>query len=289
MKHFLLVAALMLGTLHSLSAQTSPDEPATSAEQTQIDTTAPAEEPVQLDASALIAQADSAYNADNFQEAAELYNQAINNYGSSAKLYYNLGNTYYRMGQSGNAIIAYERALRLDPSDRDTRENLAFVNARITDRPGERGTFLGNALDAAATAARSNTWAWVGMICIALTLGGVLAYVLSSSVPVRKTGFFGGLAALALGVVSLFLAFRSASIASATDYAVVTSPSTILSTVPRVPQDRRQEAMLLHEGTRVTILDSVRSTTDSINSLWYDVEVDNAHRAWINANAVEKI
>ncbi|WP_300859193.1 hypothetical protein [uncultured Duncaniella sp.] len=47
--------------------------------------------------------------------------------------------------------------------------------------------------------------------------------------------------------------------------------------------------MLLHEGTRVEILDSVRSTTDSINSLWYDVQVDNAHRAWINAAAVEKI
>ncbi len=47
--------------------------------------------------------------------------------------------------------------------------------------------------------------------------------------------------------------------------------------------------MLLHEGTRVEILDSVKSTTDSINSLWYDVQVDNTHRAWINAAAVEKI
>lgn len=83
--------------------------------------------------------------------------------------------------------------------------------------------------------------------------------------------------------------FRAASIASADNVAIVTVPSTILSTTPRVPQDRTQEAMLLHEGTKVTILDSVRSTTDSIHSLWYDVEVDNAHRAWINAAAVQKI
>ncbi len=54
-------------------------------------------------------------------------------------------------------------------------------------------------------------------------------------------------------------------------------------------KDRDQEAMLLHEGTRVQILDSVRSTSDSISTLWYDVQVDNAHRAWINAAAVEKI
>lgn len=267
MKQILLVAALLFGTLHSLSAQTE----------------------VKPDAATLIAQADSAYNADDFRVAADLYNIAIETFGSSAKLYYNLGNSYYRLGEPGNAIIAYERALHLDPSDRDARENLAFVNARITDRPGERGTFLGNALDAAAKAARSNTWAWAGMICIVLTLGGVLAYVLSSSVPVRKTGFFGGIAAFILGAVSLFLAFRSASIASADNIAIVTDPSTILSTVPRVPQDRNQEAMLLHEGTRVVILDSVRSTTDSVNSLWYDVEVDNTHRAWINARAVKKI
>lgn len=73
------------------------------------------------------------------------------------------------------------------------------------------------------------------------------------------------------------------------DAAIITVPSTILSTTPRVPQDRSQEAMLLHEGTKVKILDSVKSTTDSIHSLWYDVEVDNSHRAWINASAVEKI
>ena len=294
MKQILLVAALMLGTSYNLSARTDADHnqpvnESTPATETTVATDEDMTAPALPDATTLIARADSAYNADNFSESADLYNLAIDNYGSSATLYYNLGNTYYRMGESGNAIIAYERALRLDPSDHDTRENLAFVNARITDRPGERGTFLGNALDAAATSAPSNTWAWAGMICILLTLGGVLAYMLSSSVPVRKTGFFGGLAALALSAACLFLAFRSASIASADNIAVVTVPSTILSTVPRVPQDRNQEAMLLHEGTKVSILDSVRSTTDSINSVWYDVEVDNAHRAWINARAVRKI
>lgn len=102
-------------------------------------------------------------------------------------------------------------------------------------------------------------------------------------------GFFGSLVAIIACGCFIFLSFRSAAIATADDVAIITSPSTILSTSPRVPKDRSQEAMLLHEGTRVRILDSVRSTTDSVNSLWYDVEVDNAHRAWINAAAIEKI
>lgn len=239
--------------------------------------------------SPLIAQADSAYNADNFQQAADMYLSVIQSDGPSAKLYYNLGNAYYRLGQMGNAIISYERALRLDPSDKDARNNLAFVNARITDRPGERGTFFGNALDTISAYTHSNVWAWVAFACFLLTIAGLLAYLYSQNISVRKAGFFGGIITILCCFVCIFFSYRSARIALADNVAVITVPSTILSTTPRVPQDRSQEAMLLHEGTRVTILDSVRSTTDSINSLWYDVQVDNAHRAWINAAAVRKI
>lgn len=239
--------------------------------------------------SSLIQQADSAYTADNFKEAADTYLHVIATEGTSASLQYNLGNCYYRLGELGKAILAYERALRLDPTFTDARTNLEFVNTKIADRPGERGTFIGNAIDAAANSSHSNTWAWLAFGCFVITVAGVLAYLFSSSVMVRKIGFFGGLLTL-LGCFSfIYLSFRSAAIATADDVAIITSPSTILSTSPRVPKDSTQEAMLLHEGTRVEILDSVRSTTDSINSLWYDVQVDNAHRAWINAAAVEKI
>ena len=239
--------------------------------------------------SGLIEQADSAYTADNYKEAADAYLHVINTEGTSAQLLYNLGNCYYRLGEMGKAILAYERALCIDPTFADAKNNLEFVNARIADRPGERGTFIGNALDAAANSARSNVWAWLSLGFFILTLVGVTAYIFSNVVAIRKIGFFGSLVAIIACGCFIFLSFRSAAIATADDVAIITSPSTILSTSPRVPKDRSQEAMLLHEGTRVRILDSVRSTTDSVNSLWYDVEVDNAHRAWINAAAIEKI
>ncbi len=241
--------------------------------------------------SPLIQQADSAYTSDDFATAASLYLKAIDEEGPSAKLYYNLGNSYYRMGESGNAILSYERALRLDPTDEDVRNNLEFVNSRITDKPGERGTFLGNALDSVSAAVRSNTWAWFAFGCFALTVAAIMAYLFADAVAIRKTGFFGGIVTLIGCMVCMFFAFRSASLALADDVAIITSPSTILSTVPRTPTDRSQEAMLLHEGTRVTILDSVSSMSaaDSVRTVWYDVEVDNAHRAWINAADVTKV
>lgn len=241
--------------------------------------------------SPLIQQADSAYNAEDFRQAADLYLGAVNQEGPSAKLLYNLGNSYYRLGEMGNAILSYERALRLDPSDKDTRYNLEFVNTRITDRPGERGTFLGNALDSMSQVINSNTWAWIAFGCFVIMIAAILAYLFLDNVAVRKTGFFGGILAFLVCGVALFFSFRSASLALRDDVAIVTAPSTILSTVPRSPSDRTQEAMLLHEGTRVEILDSVRSTSavDSVSAVWYDVQVDNSHRAWIKAADVEKI
>ena len=234
-------------------------------------------------------QADSAYTADNYAQAAELYLKVINEEGTSSKILYNLGNSYFKLGEMGNAILAYERALRLDPSDKDIKNNLEFVNARITDRPGERGTFVENALDAFSASMMSNTWAWIAFACFVLTLAGILAYLFVNSIAVRKLGFFGGIVTFIVMCCAIFFAFRSEAICMADNVAIITSPSTILSTAPRAPQDRNQEAMLLHEGTKVTILDSVSSTVDSVRSVWYDVQIDNAHRAWINGRDIEKI
>ena len=234
-------------------------------------------------------QADSAYSADKFQDAVELYNQAINEYGSSSKLYYNLGNAYYRCGNLGQAVLNYERALRLDPTDNNTRANLEFVNSKLIDKPGERGTFLENAFDSMATSMTSNGWAWLAFILFVLFAASVVLYLFSSAVNLRKLGFFGGGVLFVLSVMAIIVAIRAKSIATSTDYAIITSPSTILSTTPRAPKNRNEEAMLLHAGTKLHILDSITSRTDRLNMTWYDVEVDNEHRAWISSADVEKV
>ncbi|MCM1522805.1 MAG: tetratricopeptide repeat protein, partial [Muribaculaceae bacterium] len=154
--------------------------------------------------SPVILRADSAYMAEEYENAVQLYRKAISEEGPSAKLYYNLGNTYYRLGEMGNAILSFERSLRIDPTDADTRENLAFVNGKITDRPGERGTFLGNALDSAAMAMRSDAWAWIAFAAFALTIAGLLTYLFLDNVTLRKLGFFGGIVTFIICAVSLF-------------------------------------------------------------------------------------
>lgn len=135
----------------------------------------------------------------------------------------------------------------------------------------------------------ANTWAWTALAFFILTIAAIVLYCFMSSIPLRKIGFFGGILTLFLCILSCIFAFRGASMAKSKNYAVVTVPSTILSTSPRAPKNRTEEAMLLHEGTKMQIMDSVSSHSDSIASRWYDVEIDNNHRAWIKASDVEII
>ena len=56
----------------------------------------------------LVQKADSAYNKDNFTEALKLYMDAARTEGTSTGLYYNIGNSYYRLGNIGKAVVYYE-------------------------------------------------------------------------------------------------------------------------------------------------------------------------------------
>lgn len=240
-------------------------------------------------AASLAEQGDSAYTADDFQQAAEFYAKAAETEGTSSALFYNLGNTYYRMGQLGKAILNYERALKLDPTNEDARANLAFVNSRIIDRPGDRGSVMSKIVDDIVSSAHSNTWSWLTIGSFTLLLIAIAVYIFSDNVALRKVSFFGGLALLALTIAGIIIAVIAADKATSTNRAVVIAPSTQLSTSPRPPKDKTEQAILLHEGTVVEIIDSVATPADTVNPVWLDVRVDNTNRAWISKSDTERI
>ena len=231
-----------------------------------------------ISASSLTQEADSAYMNDDFIKAAKLYEEIAANEGTSSNLFYNLGNAYYRQGK-----------LRLDPSNKDARTNLAFVNSKITDEPGDRGMFISNTVNGFACKTPANTWSLIAIGSFVLLLGAITLYVFSSNVRLRKTGFFGGILLLGACVLANIMASIATRYSTSHNEAIIIEPSTLLSTSPRTPKDRSEEAMLLHEGTKLEILDSVTTRIDSVTTRWYDVKVDNNNRAWVRASAVERI
>ncbi len=86
------------------------------------------------------AEANQAYQQGNFEAAIPLYEKLVRQDVRQAAVYYNLGNAYFKSGKLGLAIANFERARRLEPSDRDIAENLAFARAGCADKVEEKET-----------------------------------------------------------------------------------------------------------------------------------------------------
>lgn len=71
--------------------------------------------------------AGKAYDTGDWSKAIQIYESLISHAGFSASLCYNLANSYARNGQTGKAVLGYERALRLAPGDADVRHNLELL------------------------------------------------------------------------------------------------------------------------------------------------------------------
>ena len=240
-------------------------------------------------AQTLTEQAAAAYNNDDYEKALQLYQQAANEDGTSSELLYNIGNTYYKLDKNGMAILYYERALLLDPSNQDARSNLDFVNGKANLSIDRGSTYWKDSIDEFVKSQSASTWGKIGIICFIAFIIAVAVYIFMNAVIVRKIGFFGGGILLICSILANVCAFHVQSVVANRNKAIVVVPSATLSTSPRTPKDKTEEAFLLNEGTKVEIIDSVSSSINGGKEKWLDVRADDTHRAWINAKNVEVI
>ena len=234
-------------------------------------------------------QADSAYNAENYPEAISLYKQSIEREGRSDDIYYNLGNAYYRADKPGMAVLNYERALRLNPTNEDARTNLEFVRSRIQDRPEDDTVFLASIHHSIVSAMTANAWAWTAFAIFVLLTGAIALYIFSTNVTLRKVGFFGGITLILILLYALIVASDSTSRATSHESAVVIAPSTQLTSAPRASRGGSDKVVTIHEGTVVELVDSVDTPDDPQSPKWYNVKINNNTKAWLRASDVERI
>lgn len=234
-------------------------------------------------------KADSAYNAGNFRLAASLYSSVLDQKGATSELYYNLGNANYRLGNHGKAIIAYERALRLNPANDDARANLEFVNSQLKGLPEDGSSFISNIHRNVMSATTPDTWGIIAFILFLLLLSSVSLYLFTNNVTVRKAGFFGGICLLVLFVYAFVLAWQSAGAHTHDDIGIVVSSNARLTTTPGTSNNKAEKTIMIPEGSKVEILDSLATPNDPVTTLWYNVALNNKSEAWIDASDVEQI
>lgn len=231
-------------------------------------------------------QAVAAYNGQDYNQALGIYLEQAKVSGTSSDLYYNIGCTYYRLKDYPHAILYYERALKLDPSNRAARNNLTFVRekAQISDEDS-LSSVLGNALFGLFS---SNGWAWIGLVSFLLTLCGVAMYVFLDNVTLRKSGFFGAIVLLLLSVVSVVASTHNRNLALSSMHGIVVGNQATFSTAPRMPKDSSEVVLRLTPGHKIEIVDSIGDSKNAGES-WYDVRTSGSKRAWVKAKDIEVI
>jgi tetratricopeptide (TPR) repeat protein len=227
----------------------------------------------------MLKEAETAYTGENYARAAELYEDILKTYGDSYAVHYNLGNAYYKSGLIASAILNYERALLINPGDRDLRHNLTVAKLRITDKIEPVGEFfLVKWIGSVQNLFRVDTWAAAALAAFALFIGCLTLYFFSKRMALKKSGFYAGIILLAIVIAANVFAANQKRALQNRNGAIVFAPTV---TVKSSPDNSGTDLFVLHEGTKVFVRNAVGE--------WNEIELEDGNVGWIRQKDLEKI
>ncbi|MGD9631857.1 MAG: BatD family protein [Pirellulales bacterium] len=270
--------ALVLCSLASVEAnaadiKTAPLTPA--QQQTLL-----AEATARYDAARQSAGTDSAEAKEAFADAAQKYQLVVDSGVHNAGLYFNLGNAYLESGATARAIANYERALRLDPTDRAARTNLEFAEGRLTSND-IKSAVVNNSLAAWATVANGWFNRFVSpRTVLAIAVAAWLAFWIALGLRLAELRFAwkslatAALAVTAITATSYLLTLKSLGQSSA----IVVAPSAELRTGDGA-NFPAASATKLAAGERVDFLRE--------RGQWVQIRTAGGQSGWLPSDALE--
>ena len=219
-------------------------------------------------------QANAAYNSGNYNDAVELYQKILDTDMESVPVYYNMGNAYYKMHDYPMAIYNYEKALKLDPSNEEVRTNLEIANLAVVDKiePVPQ-SFVERWWRSLRAMWSGDHWAWCSVAAFALLLVCLFMFLRSRRMGLRKLGFFMGIVFFIVFALSVVFAAQLKKASTTLDQAIITAPTVTVKSSPAVTS---VDLFVLHEGTKVAILESSNG--------WNKVRIANGSIGWLEAD-----
>ena len=235
--------------------------------------------PVLHASEALVAQSNKAYNEGLYAEAAKLYEQVAATGYESPELYYNTGNARFKLNDFPGAILWYERARRLDPGNEDILFNLNVANSKIADKiEPVPEMFYRRWYFTLVDRLSADGWAWASVSCFLAAFAMAVLYLLASRMFLRKAGFWSAGVFLVLFLFGLVFSFSANEKAYNTEEAIIFTPTV---TVKSSPDEKSIDLFVLHEGTKVRIMDRIGE--------WYEVRIANGSVGWLLSSTMERI
>lgn len=235
----------------------------------------------------------AAYEAKDYSAAVENFEHIVELGYTSADLYYNLANSYFKLGELGTeeglskfsegelgrAVLNYHRALRLDPTMEDARYNLELAVDNTNDTEALPESFIATIWRNISNLAHTNSWAVGSLVMLGLMLALVIFYLLSNSITLRMVSFFGAII-LILGVVfSVAFALYGKFEVEDDNRAVVICADT--TPVHASPESGSKVIRQPSQGVTVRVS---RSHGD-----WSEIIFADGEKGWIRSAKIEQI
>ncbi len=226
--------------------------------------------------------ADSAfihYKNGNYNQSIELYKTIEDSGYTSAYMYYNMGNAYFRLNQIARAILYYERALLLNPNDADIQHNLKYVNTFVSDKINELPVpFYIIWYKDFTQIFSANTWAWFSIVLFLVIL--ILIYInfLTTSAFISKLIKFITTVLFILWIVSISATYSSYHRLTSHNYAIIIDDTVEIKSSP---DDNSTSLFVLHEGTKVYIKETFED--------WAEIKIADGNTGWIKIKSIERI
>lgn len=227
----------------------------------------------------LIAKGNQLYSAGNYEEAINTWEELTESVYEAAPVYYNLGNAYFKSNKIAPAILNFERAKLLAPHDKDINYNLELARTYVVDKIDELPeVFYLIWYKNIVQLFSSNTWAILTLIALVVFLILFSIYLYAKGYSVKKTMFW--LSALFLFIWLGAFAFSCSGRKLITDHnkAIVFSPSV---TVKSSPDESGTGLFVIHEGTKVTVVDELNE--------WTEIILTSGTKGWLLSSSIEKI
>lgn len=224
-------------------------------------------------------QGNQYYQKENFQAAISSYESIINSGKESADVYFNLGNCYYKLHKVGPAVYNYEKALLLNPNDQEIKTNLDFARKMAIDdiKIIPKVGFHKLIQDFTSTY-YYDTWAWIAVALALVFFLFFLGYYFSGTT-LKKRIFFTGMFVILLGItLSVSAGIFERNRLENEKPAIVFAETAAVKSEPKTSSP---DAFILHEGTKVHILESIAN--------WKKIELTDETTGWIESSAIKEI
>ena len=215
---------------------------------------------------------NKAYNESNFQEAISAYERILDSGVHSTELYFNLANAYYKLNRIAPSIYYYEKALQLSPNDKEIKSNLAFAQNMTIDAIEvipEVG--LSKIFKGFVNTFSFDVWASISVILVIVFVLLFLGYYFSQATAKKRLAFVVSSGSLIVAVVALFFAFQKFEYDRKDQPAIVFAQESEVKTDPNL---RSEIAFVLHEGTKVQVLEHYQEN-------WTKIKLSDGKTGWI--------